>query len=65
MAEAFTEIADLSLLLACVTALVSGVIQGYSGFGGGLIIVPILAFMFSPLEAIAMTGSTVIRPVAH
>ncbi len=56
MAEVFTEILELSLLLAAITAFVSGMIQGYSGFGGGLIIVPILAFLFSPLEAIAMTA---------
>ncbi len=56
MVEVFKEIAELSLLLACFTALMSGMIQGYSGFGGGLIIVPILAFLFSPLEAIAIAA---------
>ncbi len=54
--EQFRDIVELSLLLAGITALVSGMVQGYSGFGGGLIIVPILAFLFSPLEAIAMTA---------
>ena len=50
------EILDMSLLLGVVVALVSGMIQGYSGFGGGLVVVPILAILFSPLEAIANTA---------
>ncbi len=56
MVEIFKEIAELSLLLGCITALMSGMIQGYSGFGGGLVIIPILAFLFSPLEAIAIAS---------
>ena len=56
MIEVFIEIAELSLLLAGITAVVSGMVQGYSGFGGGLVIVPILAVLLSPLEAIAITA---------
>ena len=54
------EILDLTMLLAAVAALISALIQGYSGFGGGLVIVPILAVMFSPLEAIAIAGLSAI-----
>ncbi len=56
MTEVFIEIAELRLLLAGITAVVSAIVQGYSGFGGGLIIVPILAVLLSPLEAIAITA---------
>jgi len=50
------EIFDTGLLLGSLAALVSGLIQGYSGFAGGLIIVPILAILFSPIEAIAIAA---------
>jgi len=62
------EILDLSLFIGGLAAFVSGLIQGYSGFAGGLIIVPVLAILFSPIEAIAITviagligGLTLIR----
>lgn len=55
MLEVFTEVLDYSILLGCLIAVVSGIVQGYSGFGGGLIIVPALAILFSPLEAISVT----------
>jgi uncharacterized membrane protein YfcA len=51
-----TEILDLTLLLGATAALVSAMVQGYSGFGGGLVIVPILAVLFSPLEAVAIAA---------
>jgi len=56
----FNEILDLTLLLGAIAALVSAMIQGNSGFGGGLVIVPILAVLFSPLEAIAIAALAVI-----
>ena len=56
----FNEILDLTLLLGAIAALVSAMIQGYSGFGGGLVIVPILPGLFSPLEAIAIAALAVI-----
>ena len=55
-AELLAEILDTTLLLGAIAALFSAMIQGYSGFGGGLVIVPILAVLFSPLEAIAMAS---------
>ena len=50
------EVLNMSLLLGSLAALVSGLIQGYSGFAGGLIIVPVLAILFSPIEAIAISS---------
>jgi uncharacterized membrane protein YfcA len=52
----FSEILDMSLLIGAVVSFVSAVIQGYAGFGGGLVIIPILAILFGPVEAIAITA---------
>ncbi|MBT3550822.1 MAG: sulfite exporter TauE/SafE family protein [Rhodospirillaceae bacterium] len=49
------EILDIGLLAGSLAAIASGLIQGYSGFAGALIIVPVLAVVFSPIEAIAIT----------
>ena len=56
--QALIEIADITLLIAGFATVASGLIQGYSGFGGGLVIVPILAILFNPLEAIAIAAVT-------
>lgn len=52
IASVFT--ADLAL--AAAAAAVSGVIHGYTGFGGALVMVPVLALLFGPVEAIAVTS---------
>jgi hypothetical protein len=52
----FAEVLDLSLLIAAGVAFISAMIQGYSGFGGGLVVVPLLAILFGPIEAIAITA---------
>jgi len=53
----FTEVLDQSLAIAAIVAFVSAMIQGYSGFGGGLVIIPILAVLWGPIEAIAITAA--------
>ncbi len=52
----FAEVLDTSLLIAIGVAFISAAIQGYSGFGGGLVIVPILAILFGPIEAVAIAA---------
>lgn len=52
----FIEVLDTNLLIAAGVAFISAMIQGYSGFGGGLVIVPLLAILFGPIEAIAITA---------
>ena len=58
------------MLIGALIAFISALIQGYSGFGGGLIIVPALALLYTPLEAIAITavagifGSLTLLPTA-
>ncbi len=48
------EIFDIALLIAGIVAVVSGLIQGYSGFAGALIMVPILASVMNPIDAVAI-----------
>ncbi len=50
------EVLNTSLVLGSLAAILSGLVQGYSGFAGGLIIVPVLAILFSPIEAIAIAA---------
>ena len=70
MLEIFRDVLDFSLLLGAIATFVGGAVQGYSGFGGGPIIVPILAILFYPLEAIAivaisgLTGNLYLWPKA-
>lgn len=47
---------DVALILGMVVAAVNGLIHGYTGFGGALLTVPVLTFLFGPVEAIAMVG---------
>ncbi len=56
MGQVFAGILDFSMALGACAAIFSGVLQGYSGFGGGLIIVPVLAILFGPLEGIAVAS---------
>tara|TARA_B100000315_G_scaffold260172_1_gene319694 strand:+ start:7300 stop:8046 length:747 start_codon:yes stop_codon:yes gene_type:complete len=56
MLDAFNDVLNYSLLIGAVIAILSAIIQGYSGFGGGLIIVPALAILFGPIPAIAITS---------
>ncbi len=50
------EVLDIGLMAGAAAAIASGLIQGYSGFAGALIIVPVLAVLFSPIEAIAIAA---------
>lgn len=47
---------DVALAFGMVVAAVNGVIHGYTGFGGALMTVPLLTFLFGPVEAIAIVG---------
>ena len=54
MVEVFIEVLTPAFILVSVIAGLSGVLTGYAGFGGGLIFVPILAYLYSPAEAIGL-----------
>jgi len=45
---------SLSLLMAALVALPSGIIQGYAGFGGALVAVPFFAILFDPVSGFAI-----------
>jgi hypothetical protein len=50
------NVADLGLALGALVGLASGLIHGYTGFGGGLLIVPMCALLFGPVEGIAVAA---------
>ncbi|MBT5429315.1 MAG: hypothetical protein HOK89_05300 [Rhodospirillaceae bacterium] len=39
---------DQTLLIAIMISIFCAIIQGYSGFGGGLIFVPLVASLYTP-----------------
>ncbi|MDC0033144.1 sulfite exporter TauE/SafE family protein [Alphaproteobacteria bacterium] len=49
-------IADAALVYALGIAVLNGLIHGYTGFGGALLMVPLLSVLYNPVEAIAMVG---------
>ena len=44
-------------LLALVIIIAGGLVRGYAGFGSGLVMVPLLAFLWDPVNAIILTLS--------
>jgi len=56
MIELFGESIDLdyNLALIIVAVCVGGFVRGFTGFGSALVIIPSLALVFSPREAVAM-----------
>lgn len=45
---------SLELTIAVIILFLCAVIQGYSGFGGGILVVPIMALLFDPVTGIAL-----------
>jgi uncharacterized membrane protein YfcA len=60
MTEVFSEVITSYLLLSAAIAFVSAVIQGYSGFGGGMILIPLLSMLYPPIEAITIAAAAAI-----
>ena len=48
------EITLKSLMISLIIVFIGGLIQGYTGFGGGTISVPILVLLFGPIAAIGI-----------
>ena len=44
-------------LIALAVILSGGVVRGYTGFGSGLVMVPILAILWGPVDAIVVVLS--------
>lgn len=53
-------IVDTALVYALAIALLNGLIHGYTGFGGALLMVPLLSILYNPVEAIGMVGIAMI-----
>ena len=54
MIEIFTVVISVELGIAFLVIFFCSIVQGYSGFGGGLMIVPIMALLFDPVTGIAL-----------
>jgi uncharacterized membrane protein YfcA len=52
--EIMEEITLKSLMISLIMVFIGGLIQGYTGFGGGTISVPILVLLFGPIAAIGI-----------
>ena len=51
---------DTAFVFASVIALFNGLIHGYTGFGGALLMVPLLSLLYGPVDAIGMVGIAMI-----
>jgi hypothetical protein len=56
MFEAIFETTNSRLALGVFVGLVSGFLHGYSGFAGGLLLSPLLAILYGPVEGIFASG---------
>jgi uncharacterized membrane protein YfcA len=54
MLEGFIAVWNANLLFASLIAVFSEIIHGYTGFGAALFMVPLLALLFGPVDAIAI-----------
>ena len=64
MFEIFTEFVSIELGIAFLVIFFCSIVQGYSGFGGGLMIVPIMALLFDPVTGIALATIPVLAGLA-
>ena len=61
MTEIFAPFLTIELLYAVFIAFAGGLVRGYSGFGSGMVMTPLMALMWGPLTAIiTVVGSGVI-----
>ena len=54
MIEILLSLFSLELTIAAILLMLCAVIQGYSGFGGGILVVPLMALLFDPVTGIAL-----------
>ncbi len=54
MAETLTALLTAELAFGALFSLLGGIVHGFTGFGGGLLLVPSLAFFFGPVEGLAV-----------
>lgn len=56
IAWAFAEVGSLAFLIAALLVFAAGVMRGYSGFGGGMVLVPSLSLAYGPVAAVAIAA---------
>ncbi len=54
MIESFYAVLEFKLLLAVGITFLGGLMLGYTGWGGAMVSMPLLAFLFGPVEALAI-----------
>ena len=68
--EIFNEVLNTALFIGVIITFSSALIQGYAGFGGGLLMVPLLAILYALIEGMAiaavagLVGSSMLLPEA-
>ena len=65
MAEEILSVLTTDLALAAAVAVISGIVHGYTGFGGALVMVPLLSLLYGPVEAIAVVVISALLGSAH
>lgn len=55
MLDQIAGVVTTDLAWAAAVAAISGLVHGYTGFGGALALVPLLALLYGPVEAVAVT----------
>ena len=56
MFDIVVNLFSFELITAFLCLFICAIVQGYSGFGGGLMIVPIMALLFGPVMGIALVA---------
>lgn len=64
MIDTIIQVLDGGLALAALAGLVGGIVHGFSGFGVGLIMVPSLAILLGPVEAVVIASITSVTGTA-
>lgn len=54
MLDILANLSASTLSLAGAIAIFSGLVHGYTGFGGALVMVPLVTLLFGPVEAVAL-----------
>ena len=65
MSDSLIPILNTVLGLGALVALFSGLIHGYTGFGAALLMMPLLALLFGPVQSIAITSVVVLSGSAQ
>ena len=59
------EILDLTLIFCLLVALAASAMTAFAGFGGALVMVPLLTLMLGPVQAVALTGLCSLIGLVH